>query len=270
VLVRGSPHAGEVHAPRPPRRAKARDRPTLARSIARPGPPPDPPSFASRPARAPGSVDALIAQGPGDPSPAQTVTSIADQPATDLVIRVAIPRRAAPGPPDLPGAGDLIRTAGTVGASRNTLLARSDAEYVLVLEPIDTLLPGALARLVDALAEHPEAAAAYPLTADADGEIGNALPLEAGRLARHAYLGAPALWRRDALVELGGWYPGAELEPLEDHDLWRRLAADGDAHLVAQILVRRRFRAVSLLGPADVDSARAERLIDARCTAATT
>jgi hypothetical protein len=271
VLVRGSPRAGAVELPSPPPRAKTPDRPALARSITRAMSPVAAPRFLARPTRQPGSIDVLIAQGVADPPPVLTIASVADQQsASDLVIRVALPTDALPpgDQRDRPAAGDVISAADTVGASRNGLLMRSDAEYVLVLEPIDTLLLGALPRLIAALELHPNAAAAYPLTAEPDGGIGNKFPLEASRLAELDYLGAPALWRRDVLIELGGWYPGADLEPLENYDLWRRLAAvDGEAHLVPQILVRRRFRPLDLVYLADVDRERAERLIDARCRA---
>lgn len=267
VLIRGAPSPDlRPRGEDPP--ASIADRLRLAHSVMASRDAAPPVRLVARLARGAGSVDALIAPGPGDPSPALTIQSVRRQEARgDVVVRVTSGDPGAPVVDEDTGA-EVLSGAGTVGASRNRLLSQSDAEFALVLEPGDVLLPGGLDRLVRALQDHPDAAVAYPMVAEPDGQLGNALPFERTRLERERYLGAAALWRRMVLLELGGWYGGGDLEPLHDHDLWRRLAATGgSAHLLPQILVRRHGPAIDILRPADLDDGRAARMIDARCEA---
>jgi hypothetical protein len=126
------------------------------------------------------------------------------------------------------------------GACLNTLMRATDAELILVIEPGDELFPTSIRRLVDALDASPDSVAAYGMMADAcAAELWNALPIEPDRLARRAYLSAPFLIRRSALVELGGVAEDAALTGYEYHDLWCRIAHRGWTAVFVQEIVGR-------------------------------
>jgi hypothetical protein len=242
----------------------------LARTLSMDEAPPAP-RLKRRPPRGPRSVDALVVQLRDDLPPDDSVASILedDHESSDVRVFVGVDSRNRPVSRALPSDGrvvlDVRDRPELIGVTRNRLLAGSDAEYVLVLDPTDVLLPGGLSRLVDALSASPSSAACYPLTAEPSGEIGNALPFEPWRVAHYNYIGAPALWRREALVTLGGWCQEPELQSFEDYDLWLRLAAaDGVADLLPQVLVRRRARPVTSFRPCDADPNRTLRTLRAR------
>jgi CTP:molybdopterin cytidylyltransferase MocA len=269
--LRASEHDGAVYVPSQLPDLPPGARPALAHSLRRPVERPRRrPELARTPPRAAGSVDAIVVQGRGDPSPGMTVASILGQgEALDLQVLVGLTeketKRSAPALRDPRVVVEDDDPASTLGAVRNRLLARSDADYVLVVEPVDTLLPGALHRLAEVLQQSSGVEACYPMTAEADGEIGNALPFEPDRLEEHDYLSTPALWRRDALVALGGWCDDPQLEALESYDLWHRLAAaGGSAELLPQALVRRRLRPLRLLRLSDIDPERTRHALRSR------
>lgn len=175
-------------------------------------------------AAGPWVVDAIVA-GVGDPvGTSLTVSSLAVQ---GLAVRVLT--------------GEIATTP-TVsvrrGAVRNELLRRGSSDLVLVIEPGQQLLAGALPRLVDALRTNFSAAVAYPMVADmVGGGLWNSLPPEPGRLAARAYIGAPLLVRAEVLRRLEGFSEDPAVDGYEDHELWLRLVASGcTGVLVPQIL----------------------------------
>jgi hypothetical protein len=123
------------------------------------------------------------------------------------------------------------------GLTRNSLLQRSTAERLLVLDggmrASRYLLERLLAAADGVNVVH------CPVADPVEGLVG-ALPPEPRRLATIPYLGSGYLVRRSVVDALGGWTEDPYLEGLEDHVFWRRLA-DGNhpTALVQQILLRR-------------------------------
>jgi hypothetical protein len=140
--------------------------------------------------------------------------------------------------------GDVPPGRGVEWASRgallNVMLAGVVEEYVLVIEPGQELFPTGCARLVRALDSDPAADAAYGFMADVvSGVLWNALPFEAERIERRAYLSAPFLVRTGALRALGGFATGAALAGYEHHQLWLRFARAGRTAAFVQQVVGR-------------------------------
>lgn len=104
----------------------------------------------------------------------------------------------------------------------------TDAEYVFALDADDMLAPGGLSRLGDVLDRHPEAAAAWGAV-QAFGEVeyvGDRSPpaLDPWEITFQNHLPIGSLYRRSALLDVGGWnFPGG----YEDWDLWMSLAEQG-------------------------------------------
>jgi glycosyltransferase involved in cell wall biosynthesis len=104
----------------------------------------------------------------------------------------------------------------------------TDADYVFALDADDMLAPGGLSRLGEVLDRHPEAAAAWGAVA-AFGEVefvGDRSPpsLDPWEITFQNHLPIGSLYRRSALIEVGGWqFPGG----YEDWDLWMSLAEHG-------------------------------------------
>ncbi len=121
---------------------------------------------------------------------------------------------------------------------RNHLLRDVDAPYVLVIQPNQELLPGAVRRLLAVLDDERTVAASYGMLFDREtGALWNALPFEPERLVRRAYLHAPVLVRADVLSALGGYDEDPALISYEDSDFWLRFAAGGFvARLVPEIV----------------------------------
>jgi hypothetical protein len=149
-----------------------------------------------------------------------------------------------------------------LGVCLNALLSGTQAEMILVIEPGQELFHQSVRRLLDALDASPAAVAAYGFMSNASSaELWNALPLEAERLARRAYLTAPFMVRRSALAELGGVAEDPALAGFEYHDLWCRIADRGfEWVFVQQILGRgRRVR----FGGGDIATIAPEVTLDA-------
>jgi hypothetical protein len=132
----------------------------------------------------------------------------------------------------------MDHTIGSPGERRNAALLQCDSDYVLVLDSIDRLLPGAIGHLVTAL-DTSDADAAYGFVITPQSTFLSALPFEKDRLLTIPYLAAASLWRRSALIELGGWARVID-DPMEtSRELWRHLAqTGGHAALVPRPLVR--------------------------------
>ena len=126
-------------------------------------------------------------------------------------------------------------------------ITATESELVLVIEPGHELFHRAIRGLMQALDASPGAVAAYAFMANPSaGELWNALPWEPERLAIRAYLTAPFMIRRAALVELGRIAEEPALEGYEYHDLWCRIAHRGwESVFVQQILGRGRRRLAS-------------------------
>lgn len=119
------------------------------------------------------------------------------------------------------------RNRGT-SAARMTGLWATRAPYVLPLDADDALLPGALTALADALDERRHLAAVWgQVTLFGDLEMpasSRARTLDPWRITYFNNLPYSSLYRRDALLAVGGWsLPG----PYQDWDLWMTLAQDG-------------------------------------------
>ncbi|MFD1150194.1 glycosyltransferase family protein [Saccharothrix hoggarensis] len=134
------------------------------------------------------------------------------------------------------------------GVARNGLLARSEADLLLV---VDAGMR-ASRRLVERLVAADVDVAHCPVGDPRDGLVG-ALPPEERRLRRLPYLGSGYLVRRDVVDRLGGWTEDPALEGLEDHVFWRRIVAeDVPTALVQQVLLRRQ-RPDPPVRPLDLD-----------------
>jgi hypothetical protein len=129
-----------------------------------------------------------------------------------------------------------------LGACLNALLRATQPEMILVIEPGHELFHQSVRRLLDALDASPVSVAAHGFMADqSSAELWNGLPLEPERLTRRAYLSAPFMIRRSALVELGGIAEQPALLGYEYHDLWCRIAQRGwESAVVQEILGRGR------------------------------
>jgi glycosyltransferase involved in cell wall biosynthesis len=104
----------------------------------------------------------------------------------------------------------------------------TDADYVFALDADDMLAPGGLRRLGEVLDRHPEAAAAWGAV-QTFGEVeyvGDRSPpsLDPWEITFQNHLPIGSLYRRSALLDVGGWqFPGG----YEDWDLWMSLAERG-------------------------------------------
>jgi hypothetical protein len=132
----------------------------------------------------------------------------------------------------------MDHATGSPGKRRNAALLQCDSEYVLVLDSVDRLLPGAAGRLRTAL-DTSEADAAYGFVISPQSTFLSALPFERDRLLTTPYLAAASLWRRSTLLDFGGWAEGIG-DPMEtSRELWRHLAeSGGHAVLVPRPLIR--------------------------------
>jgi Glycosyl transferases group 1 len=123
------------------------------------------------------------------------------------------------------------------GLTRNALLARSTAKWLLVLDGGMRASRYLLERLLAARAEVD--VVHCPVADPVEGVIG-ALPPEERRLATIPYLGSGYLVRRGLVERFGGWTEDMLVDGLEDHVFWRRVAAgEHPSALVQQLLLRR-------------------------------
>src|SRR5262245_8309348 len=101
------------------------------------------------------------------------------------------------------------------------------ADYVFPLDADDVLAPGGLERLRHILDEHPDAAAAWGSIESfgAFQHVHRSRPtLDPWQVSYQNHLPICSLYRRNALLEVGGWQlPGG----YEDWDLWMSLAEQG-------------------------------------------
>lgn len=129
---------------------------------------------------------------------------------------------------DLARAGVRVehRPNGGVAAARMTGVGATTAPYVFPLDADDELEPGCLTVLADALDADPTVALAYGhlvFTGDLQGRH-RAQPWDAFTLLYANRWGAPCLYRRSALLAVGGW---SFHDTYEDWDLLLALAEHG-------------------------------------------
>jgi len=112
------------------------------------------------------------------------------------------------------------RNAG-VAKARMAGLGATSAPYVFPLDSDDLAVAGSLAGMADRLDANPEAALCYGDYVEFSGrrELMRAVPerLDPYRLAYTNEYPGLSMWRREALLELGGWQ---SLDVYEDWDLW--------------------------------------------------
>jgi glycosyltransferase involved in cell wall biosynthesis len=115
------------------------------------------------------------------------------------------------------------------GPARMAGLRATSAEYALPLDADDRLLPGALRLLRDELDGNPAAVAAWGSARHFGGLdfVQKSLPsLDPWQLSYQNHLPLSALYRRDAVLAVGGWQLDGGYE---DWDLWMALAEGGHA-----------------------------------------
>jgi Glycosyl transferase family 2 len=116
--------------------------------------------------------------------------------------------------------------------ARNTGVSRARSELLLMLDSDNKIRKFGLARLVEAVEKDPSASFAYGILDrfDSDGPAGliSKFGWEPSRLREGNYIDALALFRREALIAMGGYSDDSRLAlGLEDYDLWARLAEAG-------------------------------------------
>lgn len=144
--------------------------------------------------------------------------------------------------------------------ARNTGVAQTTADRLMMLDADNALRRTTLTRLSRALDEDPAAAFAYGIIEqfDDDGPVGliSTLPWNPRRLRRGNYIDALAMLRRKTLEALGGYSTDPRLHGWEDYDLWVRLAeSGGHGAFVPEIVARYRVGASSMLSFTNISTA---------------
>lgn len=110
-----------------------------------------------------------------------------------------------------------------LAAARNTGAEWARGELLLMLDPESLVRPFGMARLAAALTKDPGADFAYGILDRQEGNepagVASKFGWDLQRLQRESYIEPPAMIRRRALFELGGYS--------EDSDLWQQIAAAG-------------------------------------------
>ncbi|WP_394360304.1 glycosyltransferase [Amycolatopsis sp. SB7-3] len=194
-------------------------------------------------------VDVLIVRRTGEVDP--------DDLANDLLTGSVTPRRVLVGedgvhPWPRPRPYDVLLhdTPLGRGLTRNSLLERSTASWLLVLDGGMRASEFLLERLL-AVSEGADVVHC-PVADPVDGLVG-ALPPEERRLRTLPYLGSGYLVRRSLVDEFGGWNTEVLFEGLEDHLFWRRVAASARPTTLVQQVLLRRLRPDPDSRPMDLD-----------------
>ena len=135
-----------------------------------------------------------------------------------------------------------------LAVSRNVAFGRAETDHVFVLDADNALYPLAVERLLSAC-KNANAQAAYSLieTFGDQAGIGESYVWDPARFARHNYVDAMALIRKDAWEKAGG-YALFSTSGWEDYDLWCSFIEGGmQAVFVPQILCRYRVHGNSML-----------------------
>ncbi|UMP02713.1 glycosyltransferase [Amycolatopsis sp. EV170708-02-1] len=194
-------------------------------------------------------VDVLIVRRTGEVDP--------DDLANDLLTGSVTPRKVLVGedgvhPWPRPRPYDVLLhdTPLGRGLTRNSLLERSTASWLLVLDGGMRASEFLLERLL-AVSEGADVVHC-PVADPVDGLVG-ALPPEERRLRTLPYLGSGYLVRRSLVDEFGGWNTEVLFEGLEDHLFWRRVAAAARPTTLVQQVLLRRLRPDPDSRPMDLD-----------------
>jgi glycosyltransferase involved in cell wall biosynthesis len=149
---------------------------------------------------------------------------------------------------------------GGLARARNHALRASRAPFVFTLDADDMIYPTALWRLYETVrAAPPDVVAAYGIVEsfDATGSVGliSQLDWDVDLLVRERYLDGMAMYKRQALVDVGGWQPVTELQGWEDYDLWLTFAERRQrAAIVRSVIARSRHHPGSLRELAAIDT----------------
>lgn len=157
-----------------------------------------------------------------------------------------------------------------VGETRQTLLALSDAEWILYLDADDTLVPGAADTFAAAVAKHPDAVvhAFSEVSTGATFHIASTGPLdEPARithrdlLARNPICSSATLIRRDAALAAGGFYSARRLI---DYCIWFRIARTSPSGILLYRtpVVRRLISASTITGNVNAAVVEEARLLE--------
>ena len=121
-----------------------------------------------------------------------------------------------------------VRNAG-LGGARNVVFDAAETPWLMALDSDNRLLPDACAALLDALAQVPQAAFAYPRIRQFGGSdiIMGEAPFEAARLQTGNYIDAMAMVAKWAWAAAGGYYVRRDAMGWEDFDLWLNLVELG-------------------------------------------
>jgi glycosyltransferase involved in cell wall biosynthesis len=166
-----------------------------------------------------GTLEAAVASVQDQDVPAETI--VVDDGATDSATVAAYERL------DETGVRIIHQINQGPAPARMTGVRATDADYVFPLDADDLLAVGGLRRLSEVLDRHPDAAAAWG-SVRTFGEIEYTdlcRPcLDPWQVSYHNHLPVGSLYRRSALIEVGGWQLAGGYE---DWDLWMSLAERG-------------------------------------------
>jgi glycosyltransferase involved in cell wall biosynthesis len=149
----------------------------------------------------------------------------------------------------------LIRQSNCgLAAARNRGLRAATGDYLIFLDADDRLLPGAIDAGVRALAARPACAMAYGrcVMMGPDGEFWPTPDVATVRSGHHAALlqtnliwtPAIAIFRRDAVVQAGGFAPG--FDAAADYDLYLRVSLDAPIDDHGQLVAAYRRHGASM------------------------
>jgi len=159
----------------------------------------------------------------------------------------------------------LRQANGGLAAARMAGAAFTSARYVFPLDADDLAVPGALARLADALDANPQAGMAYGDYAqfgDWEGVFPTPKSFDPWALTYGNPYGACSLLRRSALEQVGGWQLR---DGYEDWDLWMAFAEAGwDGVRIDGLAYRRRLHGSRMQGSARKHHQETYRLLQQR------
>jgi glycosyltransferase involved in cell wall biosynthesis len=166
-----------------------------------------------------GTLEAAVASVQDQDVPAETI--VVDDGATDSATVAAYERL------DETGVRIIHQINQGPAPARMTGVRATDADYVFPLDADDLLAVGGLRRLSEVLDRHPDAAAAWgSVRTFGEIEYTDLCPpcLDPWQVSYHNHLPVGSLYRRSALIEVGGWQLAGGYE---DWDLWMSLAERG-------------------------------------------